>query len=68
LFRKSVLLVVCLLLEMKVTIKMSLIILVLKHITKMNVMDLFGVDIRMALDKLDGDTGDIIVSEVRNKK
>jgi hypothetical protein len=28
----------------------------------------FEVDIRMALDKLDGDTGDIIVSEVRKKK
>jgi hypothetical protein len=28
----------------------------------------FKVDIRMALDKLDGDTGDIIVSEVRKKK
>jgi hypothetical protein len=28
----------------------------------------FEVDIGMALDKLDGDTGDIIVSEVRKKK
>jgi hypothetical protein len=28
----------------------------------------FEVDIGMAFDKLDGDTGDIIVSEVRKKK
>jgi hypothetical protein len=28
----------------------------------------FEVDIGMALDKLDGDTGDIIVSEIRKKK
>jgi hypothetical protein len=28
----------------------------------------FEVDIGMALDRLEGDTGDVIVSEVRNKK